>query len=794
MTYQDFDLNARYELLNRAMNQDNTLDSEVQQSLHQLDYLVYHELVNLGQKTPTPNFAKLLFPLQEKFKQFKEFCEFPAITQKNIVAIGGKFSAGKSTFINNLLGKKRLAVEIDPTTSIPTYILKGEQNQIVGLNLFNRQVLFSQDEFATLTHEEKEKYGSQVGRLLKSVFITDPDFRWENLALLDTPGYTKPEDKQQSERTDADVAHAQLNSAQFIIWLVSAEDGGIKDDDLAFLASLNRNIPKLVLITKSDRKTPDEVKDIVHLTKKLLSNAGLAVKNVLPVSRKLADYPLDDVLAILDKVNDKNQKIINFGEYFNNLFDSIKQLIVKEKDKYQNLINQTNKLVMSDKISDTVAKINIDSYKSMMKDFDNITQELDKYFKKFCYHYDIVERYRQGRPKLPEGVIEHKFQSGKIAKLVEPTHELAKDLYERFYTSPPDNTVSEYWVELDENNKPIDYVKIYKGEVNVDRKRHETDQFFKAWMKNENKRDTDKTMKTLFMLQNSSLISEYEKMIELKLKEGIDSDEQLVETDQVIVLDGLYGCIEKINNKNILRDIVIDDFLEKNPDTKLTRNVLMNTPLNFNVVEFLKFNIPNSVDVQNALSIITAASTFGQVRDGLYALSCCISKHYVKELNTHITDWINKKCHRLFGSDRQFMDSFMADLEDANEYMESIGKLREFNSFVGELVANVLKPYKTTDKEIREIMDYPDDVEESIMFGFISNVTCIPVDSSEYYQQCDDMGRLLIGKDEFVGGLAFGKISSYALPNNSETVVVTSDGMNMFVTKIDDKTFILSRE
>lgn len=406
---------------------------------------------------------------------------------------------------------------------------------------------------------------------------------------------------------------------------------------------------------------------------------------------------------------------------------------------------------------------------------------------------EALERQQQGRPKLPAGVIEHKFQSGKIAKLVEPTHELAKELYERFYTSPPDNTVSEYWVELDENNKPIDYVKIYKGEVNVDRKRHETDQFFKAWMKNENKRDTDKTMKTLSMLQNSSLISEYEKMIELKLKEGIDSDEQLVETDQVIVLDGLYGCIEKINNKNILRDIVIDDFLEKNPDIKLTRNVLMNTPLNFNVVEFLKFNIPNSVDVQNALSIITTASTFGQVRDGLYALSCCISKHYVKELNTHITDWINKKCHRLFGSDRQFMDSFMADLEDANEYMESIGKLREFNSFVGELVTNVLKPYKTTDKEIREIMGYPDDVEESIMFGFISNVTCIPMDSEEYYQQCDDMGRLLVGKGEFVSGLAFGKISSYALPNNSETVVVTSDGMNMFVTKIDDKNYILSR-
>lgn len=390
MTYQDFDLNARYELLNRAMNQDNTLDSEVQQSLHQLDYLVYHELVNLGQKTLTPNFAKFLFPLQERFNQFKEFCEFPAITQKNIVAIGGKFSAGKSTFINNLLGKKQLAVEIDPTTSIPTYLLKGEQNQIVGLNLFNRQVLLSQDEFSTLTHEEKEKYGSQVGRLLKSVFITDSDFRWENLALLDTPGYTKPEDKQQSERTDADVAHAQLNSAQFIIWLVSAEDGGIKDDDLAFLASLDNSIPKLILITKSDRKTPDEVKDIVHLTKQLLSNVGLTVENVLPVSRKLADYPLDDVLAILDKVNDDNQEAVDFGESFYHLFSITKKLVFNEKNKYENFVTQVNQQILLSQVDDREAQDTLEYYKETVEDLNEIIEKLDKYTDEFCSCYDTV--------------------------------------------------------------------------------------------------------------------------------------------------------------------------------------------------------------------------------------------------------------------------------------------------------------------------------------------------------------------------------------------------------------------
>lgn len=55
------------------------------------------------------------------------------------------------------------------------------------------------------THDEKQNYGSQISSLLTSAFITDPEFH-ERLALLDTPGYTKPEDNDYSQRTDESVA------------------------------------------------------------------------------------------------------------------------------------------------------------------------------------------------------------------------------------------------------------------------------------------------------------------------------------------------------------------------------------------------------------------------------------------------------------------------------------------------------------------------------------------------------------------------------------------------------------
>ncbi|MBK7300531.1 MAG: hypothetical protein IPI79_09330 [Moraxellaceae bacterium] len=69
---------------------------------------------------------------------------------------------------------------------------------------------------------------------MRSTFLTTPDFAWHNLALLDTPGYSKPESKDWNARTDEQIARAQLNSAQFIVWVVSIDGGTISEDDLNF--------------------------------------------------------------------------------------------------------------------------------------------------------------------------------------------------------------------------------------------------------------------------------------------------------------------------------------------------------------------------------------------------------------------------------------------------------------------------------------------------------------------------------------------------------------------------------
>lgn len=388
----DFDVSARYQLLCRA-SQSNLEHQhhrlELLKDLGKLTHLIEHDLPALARQGSPDDFADILRAMTLELEIFREFCEFPDLAQKVVVGTGGAFSAGKSSLINTILGKKRLVVEVDPTTSLPTYLLYGQQEQITALNLFQRRVELSSEEFASLTHEEQAKYGSQVAGLLKSAFISDPEFPWHNLALLDTPGYSKPEHEDSSERTDEHVARVQLNSAQFIIWVVSAAGGVISEDDLVFLASLNPAIPKLVVLSRAESKPESDIQQIVVLIKKTLCDRAIQVLDVIPTSAyKKRDYPIDAVQAFLNNWNGTPRQL-SFAQNFKSEFTKYHRFIQREQAKVSDEIGHLNKImVLADeygvqshalalrkKIYDESALYNVLA--------ENLRQLEDDFFKKF---------------------------------------------------------------------------------------------------------------------------------------------------------------------------------------------------------------------------------------------------------------------------------------------------------------------------------------------------------------------------------------------------------------------------
>jgi GTP-binding protein EngB required for normal cell division len=341
------ELTARYALLCRSTQSDligNPQGMQLAPHLATLRTLLKHDLRSLGRQGSPDDFADIYFELERELERFHEFCSFPKLSQKFVVVFGGGFSAGKSSLINTLLGKRLLVTEVDPTTSLPTYLLNDEEDAVHAHNLFGHRIGLSEEEFLSLTHDEVPRFGSNISRLLRSAFITRRDFPWQNLALIDTPGYTKHDDQQHSVRTDEQIARAQLNSAQAIVWVIDARQGGITEDDLKFLASLNPNIPRLIAVSRADQRPAEDVANIVAGIRLSLETRNLPVLDVVAVSARKKEWSPTPILEQLTHWNKSNREL-RFAYNFKLQFTRYASFLENEMRLAQQHLNRLNRIL-----------------------------------------------------------------------------------------------------------------------------------------------------------------------------------------------------------------------------------------------------------------------------------------------------------------------------------------------------------------------------------------------------------------------------------------------------------------
>lgn len=279
-------MQQRYGLLCRALQATPALDDPqpVLDTVSRLDDLIHRELLELARLGSPDDFTDIYLGFARELARLREFCADPRLAEKTIVAFGGPFSAGKSSLINALIGKKLLVVEVDPTTALPAYVLAGDTDTVHALNLHRLRVSLSDDEFGSLTHDEELRHGSQVSRALSAAFVTRRDFPWGNLAFIDTPGYTGRTIA--GDRTDANIAAAQLAGAHAIVWVASIKQGDLSEEDLAFLAQLDPAIPRIVVASHADQLTDSDRNGVIERMRQTLAARNLPALGVHAVSAR----------------------------------------------------------------------------------------------------------------------------------------------------------------------------------------------------------------------------------------------------------------------------------------------------------------------------------------------------------------------------------------------------------------------------------------------------------------------------------------------------------------------------
>lgn len=201
-----------------------------------------------------------LLALQEIKKELQLVASYPSLFQKTIVAVGGGFSTGKSTFLNNLLGLKlKLPEDMNPTTAIPTYCLKGKKEVLMGFSQNGGVVEFP---YLTFDHKFLDSLGFNLKEIMPSMLLSAPSVPFEFLCFIDTPSYN-PSNQGYTDG-DRQASKEYLANAKYILWVMDCDRGPIQGNDLNYLQELYEEHGKQVFIVlnKADLKITIQLEEI----------------------------------------------------------------------------------------------------------------------------------------------------------------------------------------------------------------------------------------------------------------------------------------------------------------------------------------------------------------------------------------------------------------------------------------------------------------------------------------------------------------------------------------------------
>lgn len=265
------------------------------------------------------------------------------IKDKVVIGLGGKFSAGKSKFINSISGCGDLLPEAQsPTTSIPTYVISDEMSRFIANSVHGTSCTLNLEQLQALTHEFYDTYKISFASFVESIIVQVDNYALDpGIALLDTPGYTKYDNKSDSKQTmsDRNKAMQQLRVVDYLIWLVDIDNGILTQDDLKFIENLRVKNPILIVLNKADKKPPEDREQILKACIDVIHETNIPCYGVTAYSsvtgEEFNDTPI--IPAFFEMTLSQKLHGNDLLGQLQVLEDELQSQIISKKNEYYNI-------------------------------------------------------------------------------------------------------------------------------------------------------------------------------------------------------------------------------------------------------------------------------------------------------------------------------------------------------------------------------------------------------------------------------------------------------------------------
>ncbi|WRE93725.1 dynamin-like GTPase family protein [Helicobacter pylori] len=376
-------LKERYDLIARILNAKTSNEGlEEYQSVLDNEFLEFASGVDSLKEKEIA-----LLMLQEIQKELQLVASYPSLFQKTIVAVGGGFSAGKSTFLNNLLGLKlKLPEDMNPTTAIPTYCLKGKREVLMGFSQNGGMVELPNLAF---NHQSLDSLDFNLKEIMPFMLLSAPSAPFEFLCFIDTPGFNPA--NQGYTGGDKEASKESLKHAKHILWFVSCERGGIESDDLEFLQELYEEGKQVfIVLSRADRRAKSQLEEVAIKIRETLKDNGIEFLGICTYSAtRYQEYKefsekshvfnsLEKFLKKLNQRSEKQNEILGYLYEVHSMYEKAIKQDANRFKRYQKALHSVKLDLMQKGFDDFNNDATFNKIHSLNKEFSEQEQSKEE--------------------------------------------------------------------------------------------------------------------------------------------------------------------------------------------------------------------------------------------------------------------------------------------------------------------------------------------------------------------------------------------------------------------------------